>query len=1575
MAQPEDDPEDVELPLIPRPPRSPALLELDPASDADAQRPDEPAYSRRGPFPAYSATSNAPPSYSVRPPPVAPVASAPSETIEIAAPPEGISASASPPGTEAGGSVDPPAPPPRRPARTSGPPPSSTRKRGRFGRGVAIFFCVLFATIGFIPVFAAVLVRTPAVQAWASRETAVLLERELGARASYDVRVKPWPLTVGVENLVIEGDDGLGDFLTVETASIRPRIFSLLAGKLDVGDIEVTGAHARVVLRDGELVNFRPKKPEPSAESERSERAPFRALALTDATVDLDIDGTLVYVTEVDLDVVSEPDGSFELAARAGGGTLSRVRPDPRHPEEQAADEDRLCQLEARARVDPKAETLLVRRLGLGAVVDFDPDLDTRPACDLPEKDWRRLDVRLGAVEVPATVLRGEGIQNIAGRVALTAPAALVHRFVAMPHLTGSVRVEVEATKAPQAKTPLVTGKVHADFIGLDGKVFSDYVDTNVQFDGSAVVATDIKARWADGDFAMERARFSFTEPGMTLDVRNIKADHVGMQGLLRDLGVHPQSHVGWTLDHVEFESFGGTIDPLNIEGKLVTSTSDFGVYDRPSHREDKQRMISIDRGEVKGTLAIRKDAVYLDKMHLVTPRSSVFTTVKLGFLDEFGLDISQGSYVDLAEISPLVSVAIGGKATVHATGTGTFDYPRIEGELKIDGFELGGFKAGDIRTSHAVFVPLSLELTEVELAKNQSLVTSTKTKVDFDAGADVLVDAELQTTQAPYLKVSDFFEVFQLDKDPRFKNFAGTGIGTATVHYAIGGPEDKCGGGLIDVRTKMQLDRPDLFGESFERGSMDVHFRWDDARAGAEGMEIELVSATVQDATGSITAQADVRHGGELRGTAVVAGMPLAKLEGFGPLRDYLDGEVSAVATLGGTLARMSADLDVSVSPLRFGASKMPSSRFSVRLEPDPMPPAIVGRSTCGLPISPPHDPNAPDTASGSFRINGQLFDGQVAMSDVTITNQSNKIVAGRVTLNELDLGTIAGGLPIYALGGKPPDAKISAVVDVARLETANLAATEASIDLRGVHVSRGGRTVKLARSDAPVVVKNGDLSLPEIGLSLEDKSGVSIGFTAKGKILRVFQEEPKLDASVTIAPFDLATLRDDIPSVDRIAGILSGSVEVTGNLTAPKVTGYAKLRDGALAITDVPATLEQIAVDIALGDGEVRVTKATASVGAGTIDVTGRIPIEGLGYGTGSATITARGVKLPVGEGIDVVSDADLDLTIPASWRTDDPLPELRGTVSVTSFLYKRPIALSLDLGELSRTIGRSEVDAYDPEGDFLKFALKIVSPRPLVVRNDLADVRLEIVDPGLEVSGTNQRYGAKGALKVLQDSKIRLRNHEFDVREGYVRFNDPTKVKAEIDVQASTDMRRYASAQAESTTETQTGSTTAGQWDVNIHAHGSTEDLKLDLSSDPPMDQEDIVLLLTVGMTRAEIDRGLATSLGETVGLEALSALTGADKAVKSVVPIIDYFHFGSSYSARTGRTEPNVTVGKRINDDVRASVTTTLTERDVAATLEWRLKKGVSIQASYDNTNDIGTIIGNLGADLRWRLEFE
>jgi hypothetical protein len=47
-----------------------------------------------------------------------------------------------------------------------------------------------------------------------------------------------------------------------------------------------------------------------------------------------------------------------------------------------------------------------------------------------------------------------------------------------------------------------------------------------------------------------------------------------------------------------------------------------------------------------------------------------------------------------------------------------------------------------------------------------------------------------------------------------------------------------------------------------------------------------------------------------------------------------------------------------------------------------------------------------------------------------------------------------------------------------------------------------------------------------------------------------------------------------------------------------------------------------------------------------------------------------------------------------------------------------------------------------------------------------------------------------------------------------------------------------------------------------------------------------------------------------------------------------------------------------------------------QREVRSNLEWRLNSRLSVEGSHDNVNDISSsALGNLGADIRWRLEFE
>ena len=199
--------------------------------------------------------------------------------------------------------------------------------------------------------------------------------------------------------------------------------------------------------------------------------------------------------------------------------------------------------------------------------------------------------------------------------------------------------------------------------------------------------------------------------------------------------------------------------------------------------------------------------------------------------------------------------------------------------------------------------------------------------------------------------------------------------------------------------------------------------------------------------------------------------------------------------------------------------------------------------------------------------------------------------------------------------------------------------------------------------------------------------------------------------------------------------------------------------------------------------------------------------------------------------------------------------------------------------------------------------------------------------------------------------------------------------------MDLTAVTEYRRYSQAQSTSGSAATAGASsggvgkTGGQWRIQLHAHGDADNLKLDLTSEPALSQDDIVLLLTLGVTRA--DQMQASNLGETAALEALSTLTGADSAVRGAIPVIDDFRLGSAYSSRTGRTEPTVSAGKRVTERLRANVTSGLSEnREVRSSLEWQLTPKTSVLGSYDNVNNVSSsALGNLGADMRFRIEFQ
>src|SRR5262245_10861849 len=166
--------------------------------------------------------------------------------------------------------------------------PYLRKPRRDWGRLLARIWCLVFGIVGAVPFGVGLLVRTPVVRAWAARETAAVLERELGLLARYHVEVRAWPLSIGLSDIQVEGADGLGPALEAARIAVRPRLFSLMSGRLDAGHIEIDSPRARLVVKDGELSNVSYRLPMTQSRTP-VRRAPFISVAVTDAALDLDV--------------------------------------------------------------------------------------------------------------------------------------------------------------------------------------------------------------------------------------------------------------------------------------------------------------------------------------------------------------------------------------------------------------------------------------------------------------------------------------------------------------------------------------------------------------------------------------------------------------------------------------------------------------------------------------------------------------------------------------------------------------------------------------------------------------------------------------------------------------------------------------------------------------------------------------------------------------------------------------------------------------------------------------------------------------------------------------------------------------------------------------------------------------------------------------------------------------------------------------------------------------------------------------------------------------------------------------
>jgi translocation and assembly module TamB len=1475
---------------------------------------------------------------------------------------------------------------------------------------LARVLCAAMAIVGVVPFATALVVRSAWARGWAARETERAL-REQGLVVTYDLSIRVWPLALELTSVHLESSDGGSRALECGRMRVRPKLFALLAGKVAIDRVELEEPLVRLVVRNGAVMNLALARPTPTSHG-RGLHSPFSAFGVTDGAVDLDIDGVRVQAASLDLDVTSRDDAAegstFEVALRVGRATVHRSR--TRDDGSSATDDDVLCSVEARVSVQPGS--ILVRRLdGVGSA-DLDAAPGTTPKCDLPADDKRRVELSLGHVHV--VLPHGEGTwPEVDGHVGLRAPLGLAERAASLPETDGWIRLDADVRYGKDAILPEVSGSIEAHGVRFAHYAFAQELHSEVTIRRNVIRSPKTTLRFAGGTVTLSDTVVDPLAEGGKLERTSLDASGVDFTSLLRDLGVHPSAHVGWDLREVHAPLIAGTFAPLKLDGDFTAKTYSFGVYDRPAEDPARERLFGFSEAQIASHLGVRPDGIKFMDVRATLPRSRIDGGfVSIGFHNDLRVDAPRIA-ADLDDMSPIGTVALHGKVQASATIRGVFNRPEPEGDIQaIAGFAVADVAFGDIGEGHVKVdvAKTEVEITGVHAKRRESSYEVPSARLRFGGASGFVVDAVGSSAK---LGFRDLLSMFALDEDPRFDNLDAAFATRADVRVALGGPEDPCGGGYLGVDAKAHLTNVLAYGERFAQGDADVSLRWYDRQRGIAGAEIDLRSfvlgkiqppaGTRAGPTGTVLGSATLLRGGALLANVIIEGVPLSRVDALGSVAQQVEGSVSGVAHVTGNLddfrpdAGFVARTELDVAGTRVRGVALPSSHVDVRMT-HRLPPEKheIGRTRCGAPIGPPFDKAAyvADTSShGDWTIDGDLLGGTVRMRDVVITRAKSSRVSGRASLRGLDLGALAriaagpgteGDEPIAAPESSSLGGQLWGELIVDEIPLDRPSKSRVRFFLGPTVVSRGGQKLTLQPPREPLALADDTVTTPPLEVTLDTPDGFRGGFVVTGSVAKV-TTDPTLALDARLEPVDLAVLQRIVPKIDRASGTVLGNIHVTGRAASPTVAGLLHATGDAIDVHGLPTAITDIRLDVRATASELSLSGAGKFAG-GTVVLEGEMPIRGLELGTLDSHVVARGIRLAPAPGITATFDADLDVTYGRSGGST-ALPRVTGDVMVSSFTYARPIELTTDLTQLGTRAKRTEVDSYDPSLDFVAFDLRVRSRAPLVIKNNLVEALLAIDSGSLDVTGTNQRIGLRGTLRALPGGRFHFQQSDFEVRQGLIRFDDPTRVAPNVDVTAVTEYRRYTDTSVGAaagvgtgggTTAASTGSTRGGSlWRITLHAYGDADNLRMDMTSEPMLSQEDIVLLLAVGMTRAELDQLQASSIGASLALNYLGATSGADRAVKRALPIIDDFRFGSAYSPVTGKTEPQLTVGKRLTNDIRASVTTALSpDRELRSNIEWRLNNRLSVQGSYDNINDVSSsTLGNLGIDLRWRLEFE
>jgi translocation and assembly module TamB len=618
-------------------------------------------------------------------------------------------------------------------------------------------------------------------------------------------------------------------------------------------------------------------------------------------------------------------------------------------------------------------------------------------------------------------------------------------------------------------------------------------------------------------------------------------------------------------------------------------------------------------------------------------------------------------------------------------------------------------------------------------------------------------------------------------------------GTGSASVHVAgtVKRPE---------AELTLDIQKPAAFGEQLDRVRADLRYR---------PGELDIANGIANDGTSELRFSGNYRHpendlkSGDVSFDATAQNVAASQVEHVAKLSPPVDGRLAGRLSGTGRIAKGSFELTAATVDL---------TAKGVTVDEEPIGDLTLMAETKGSEMTVHANGNVREStveASGKWRLEGDApGEATVKFSRMSIDSAHDLVMLGRKEDRPEAPpfeGFVQGGATITLPLQRPEDFHAKVTLDTVQLNP------------------RPSQVLRLGVQQQDVILKNSqplvlDITSDRAQLTPAQFTGRNTNVSLEGAI--PLKGTAGADFSVR-GDIDLVILQ--LVNRDLAAkGVANLQVSIRGNLQNPNMNGRLQLSKASLSYRDLPYVIDNAAGSIAFDRNRATIEKLTAETGGGTITFTGSLDF-GAALESGTALVyrlqaEAHQVRVRLPQDLSTTFDASLRLTGASDAST------LSGSVTLNRASFNP----RTDLGQLlAQASGPTPVPTAPNEYlQGMRFDVKIESASNFQVETSLTrDVEAEV---DLRLRGSPVRPVLQGTVSINQ-GEAQVFGTKYTINRADIRFLNPVKIEPTIDMDLETKLRGVT---------------------VNVTLAGTPNNLKMNWSSDPPLQESEIIALLATG-----------------------------------------------------------------------------------------------------------------------------